>query len=220
MGGSDAATRASHVVCFSDRDSGQQRRLRLWKMKPGRLGLVFANPSRPHNSWFRLFRLLPFLLVSFTTPLSLGSHKSAVSSNANILDNTVGYSNSVDCDLSKSEMSRLAEDDQKFLERVQSSIKTVKNWDGDIELLKECRAHIPWDELRNPNGTYSKKEDRMLQGDALFVQRFSRWFQKFMSWVNAPPCKVCGSKECEMKTVRGPESPEEIEAEAKRVEGV
>jgi hypothetical protein len=40
-----------------------------------------------------------------------------------------------------------------------------------------------------------------------------------MNWVNTPPCAVCGCKECEMKTVRGPETPEEKDGQAKRVEG-
>ena len=40
-----------------------------------------------------------------------------------------------------------------------------------------------------------------------------------MSWVNAPPCKVCGNKDTEMKTVRGPETEEELAGGAKRVEG-
>jgi hypothetical protein len=114
----------------------------------------------------------------------------------------------------------LSEEDQKFLERVQSSINTVQNWETDVQLLKECRTVIPWDDLRNATGPYSnRKDDRLLQGNALFLQRLCRWFPKFMSWVNTPPCQVCGHKECEMKTVRSPETEEEKEGEAKRVEG-
>jgi hypothetical protein len=97
----------------------------------------------------------------------------------------------------------LSETDQKFLERVQSSIKTVQNWEADTQLLQECRMVIPWDDLRNATGPYSNvKDDRLLQGNALFLQRLSRWFPTFMSWVNTPPCQVCGSKECEVKTER------------------
>ena len=115
----------------------------------------------------------------------------------------------------------LTEEDQKFLERIQSSIQTVQNWDKDIQLLKECRSIIPWDELRDPNGPYSKpNDDRLLQGNALFLQRLARWFpQQFMSWVNTPPCSICGYTKCEMKTVRSAETQEEKAGEAKRVEG-
>jgi hypothetical protein len=115
----------------------------------------------------------------------------------------------------------LSEEDQKFLERIQNSLKTVQNWDSDTKLFEKVRANvIPWDDLRNNTGPYSKPEDRLfVQSNALFLQRLSRWFPSFMSWVNAPPCVKCGCKECEMKTVRGPETEEEKEGGAKRVEG-
>lgn len=114
-------------------------------------------------------------------------------------------------------------DDNKFKERIQSSMRTVQNWEN-IEWLKECREDvIPWDDLRNATGPYSRPDhDRLLADDsnALFLQRLCRWFPKFMTWVNAPPCVKCGCKECEMKTVRGPETEEENEGNAKRVEGM
>mmetsp|Transcript_16053 Transcript_16053/g.40253 ORF Transcript_16053/g.40253 Transcript_16053/m.40253 type:complete len:1064 (+) Transcript_16053:731-3922(+) len=144
----------------------------------------------------------------------------------------------------------ISEEDQKFLERVQASSRTVQNWDNDEELLKKCRELIPWEELatgRRFTGTKSKdtepspycnaEKDRLLRasGDsdgishgsfviggadsnAIFLQRLCRWFQSYMSWVNAPPCSVCGCTDMEMKTVRGPETPEEVEGMAKRVE--
>lgn len=122
------------------------------------------------------------------------------------------------------------EEDQKFLDRVRASVRTVQNWDADVELLKQCREVIPWDDLRNNTtttgsssggGPYSSEHDRLLvdNPNALFLQRLARWFPTFMSWVNAPPCRVCGSTACEMKTVRGPITDEEKEGEAKRVEG-
>lgn len=116
----------------------------------------------------------------------------------------------------------LSEEDQKFLDRVQSSLRTVQNWDASTDLLQECRTKIPWSDLNNATGPYSDaQQDRLLRdnANALFLQRLCRWFPKFMSWVNAPPCQVCGCTECEMKTVRGPETEEEKEGEAKRVEG-
>ena len=116
---------------------------------------------------------------------------------------------------------QLSEEDQKFLERVQNSLKTVQNWDADTKLFEKVRNEvIPWDDLRNHTGPYSQPSDRLfVQSNALFLQRLCRWFPTVMSWVNAPPCAKCGCKECEMKTVRGPETEEEKEGSAKRVEG-
>ena len=133
----------------------------------------------------------------------------------------------------------LTEEDQKFLDRIQSSLNTTRQWEGlpltndqvtlndqqhkeYIALLQACRAVIPWDDLSNPQGPYSRPdEDRWLQGNAnaLFLQRLCRWFPSFMTWVNIPRCQVCGCAECEMKTVRGAETKEEREGNAKRVEG-
>lgn len=112
-------------------------------------------------------------------------------------------------------------DDQKFKERIQSSMRTVQSWEN-VEWLQECRTVIPWDDLRNNTGPWSNPDqDRLMANDAnaLFLQRLCRWFPKFMTWVNAPPCVKCGCKECEMKAVRGPETEEEKEGSAKRVEG-
>jgi hypothetical protein len=114
------------------------------------------------------------------------------------------------------------EEDRKFLDRVRASVKTVQNWDNSTNLLRECRSVVPWDDLKNPTGPYSRPDhDWLFQDnpDALFLQRLCRWFPTFMSWVNAPPCRVCGCTDCEMKTVRGPITDEEKEGEAKRVEG-
>jgi hypothetical protein len=116
---------------------------------------------------------------------------------------------------------QLTEEDQKFLDRIKSSLQTVQNWDNDTELFETVRSYVPWKELTNATGKYSKPEqDRLLvQSNALFLQRLCRWFPSFMNWVNTPPCSVCGCKDCEMKTVRGPETEEEKEGHAKRVEG-
>lgn len=112
-------------------------------------------------------------------------------------------------------------DDHKFKERIISSLRTVQSWEN-VEWIQDCRAVIPWDDLRNATGPYSRpEEDRMLAEDAnaLFLQRLCRWFRSSMSWVNTPPCSKCGHADCEMKTVRGPETDEEKEGNAKRVEG-
>lgn len=197
--------------------------------------------------WFPLF-----LIFTTTTPLSLGMYKGAgPGSPLNVLETTLGSSGSISIsqkstdnivnisrgedylnhssidnakgdDDNKMTIPGLSEEDQKFLDRIQSSLRTVQNWDASTELFQECRSQVPWKILNNATGLYSNPEqDRLLKGNAnaLFLQRLCRWFPKFMSWVNSPPCKVCGYTECEMKTVRGPETEEEKEGHARRVEG-
>eukprot|EP00529_Nitzschia_sp_RCC80_P008571 CAMPEP_0113452064 /NCGR_PEP_ID=MMETSP0014_2-20120614/6657_1 /TAXON_ID=2857 /ORGANISM="Nitzschia sp." /LENGTH=1224 /DNA_ID=CAMNT_0000343431 /DNA_START=191 /DNA_END=3866 /DNA_ORIENTATION=- /assembly_acc=CAM_ASM_000159 len=114
-----------------------------------------------------------------------------------------------------------SEEDRKFLNRIRASVKTVQNWDNNTGLFQECRSVIPWDDLKNETGPYSRPDHDWIyydNPDALFLQRLCRWFPTFMSWVNAPPCRICDSKECEMKTVRSPITEEEKDGEAKRVE--
>jgi hypothetical protein len=180
----------------------------------------------PHT--FHFFRWFSFFFV-FTTTTPLSSLGIVKSSKVHTLDNTLDHSssrshtastNSIVDEISAMSIPGLGEDDKKFLERVQSSVKTVLQWEEDVELLKACRSQIPWNELADPQGPYSNlPHDRLLQGDALFLQRLCRWFQKFMNWVNTPPCQACGCTDCEFKTVRGPETEEEKEGGAKRVEG-
>jgi hypothetical protein len=136
--------------------------------------------------------------------------------------NSIDTATNIDDKNDKMTIPGLSDEDQKFLDRIQSSLRTVQNWDASIVLLEDCRSQIPWKDLNNATGLYSNPEqDRLLQGNAnaLFLQRLCRWFPKFMSWVNTPPCQVCGHKECEFKTVRGPETEEEKEGQARRVEG-
>ena len=116
----------------------------------------------------------------------------------------------------------LSGDDQKFLQRITSSLETVKDWDRNVEVLKECRAVIPWKELRDPYGKYSRlHEDRLLDSrNAIFIQRLSRWFKHdFMTWMNNPPCKSCQSNTTTFKETRGPATQEEKDGGASRVEG-
>jgi hypothetical protein len=115
----------------------------------------------------------------------------------------------------------LSGDDQQFLKRISGSLDMVTDWESDVELFKDIRSKIPWEELRDPSGAYSKsEEDRLLSSEnAVCVQRLARWFQKTMTWVNNPPCKDCGSTETTAKATRGPETEEEKEGKAGRVEG-
>ena len=191
-------------------------------------------PSISHKSpsyftWYNIIR--NFLLISWTTttPLSLGlvtttatfSSNIDISKNSDILKNinTMQQQQQHQQHHEQGQQQQFSDVDQKFFDRISSSIKTVQSWENDTTLLQKCRAEIPWDELWNANGTYSHPHDRMIEGNALVLQRLCRWFQKSMKWVNNPPCTVCGCKETEMTTVRGPETEEEIEGNAKRVEG-
>ena len=121
------------------------------------------------------------------------------------------------------------DDDQKFHQRISAVLETVQDWDHDIETLKQCRSVLPWSELRDPYGKYSSKQqeeeqqqqDRLLDSaNAIFVQRLCRWYKHdFMTWVNNPPCKICASTTTQFKETRGPESQEEKDGGASRVEG-
>ena len=117
--------------------------------------------------------------------------------------------------------------DDKFQKRLEKYVQTVQAWDKDPSLLEECRIHIPWDELRrDDNKTVEKKNKydhdtkRHSQGgNVLLLQRLCRFFQGSMTWINAPPCNQCGGTECTYSIMRGPETEEERNGGASRVEG-
>lgn len=109
--------------------------------------------------------------------------------------------------------------DRQFARRLHGGISTVREWDKDPALLKECRDTIPFDDLRDDGGPYSEPKDRFLTTDVKFVQRLARYFKSSMTWVNQPPCVVCHSNEhMESKGTRGPVTDEEKEGGASRVE--
>ena len=112
-----------------------------------------------------------------------------------------------------------AEDDQdrRFLGRIESAVATVQAWDADASLLAECRSLIP---LNDVCQNYKKDDDILYTGNALFLKYFTLWFkQEVMNWINQPPCEKCsGGDEMELRTTRGPETPEERQGEASRVE--
>lgn len=125
-------------------------------------------------------------------------------------------------------------DDVRFRRRIETSIQAVKAWDDDPLLLAECRALLPWNDLRdcedtsNVNdtnshqqlGPYSKRQDSDLtSSDARLLQRLARYFQSSMTWVNAPACGKCGQHD-NMKGLagRGPITDEERQGQAERVE--
>ena len=130
---------------------------------------------------------------------------------------------------SSSSTTLLSEDDRKFMTRILKTVETVQAWDDDPTLLQECRWQIPWDELRGEKGdgagTASSspyirhEEDYHLSGNALLLQRLCRYFKETMTWINSPECVNCGNKQCTYNTTRGPETQEEREGGATRVEG-
>ena len=112
--------------------------------------------------------------------------------------------------------------DEAFARRINTSILTVQAWDDDPSLLFECRAMLPWEELQNETGKYAepaKDRLRFQNSNIRFLQRLARFFQRdFMTWVNQPPCTVCQGSTVEYQCTRGPETPEEKQGGASRVE--
>mmetsp|Transcript_20864 Transcript_20864/g.51228 ORF Transcript_20864/g.51228 Transcript_20864/m.51228 type:complete len:1124 (+) Transcript_20864:1238-4609(+) len=153
------------------------------------------------------------------SPVIAETYTGANATETNSTGETVFECDTTAITIEKMSIPGLNEDDKKFIDRIQSSIQTVMTWEKDIELIKACREEIPWEMLADPNGPYSDPvNDNNLQGNLLFLQRLCRWFKSYMTWVNAPPCQVCGHEELEFKVVRGPETDEEKEGGAKRVE--
>ena len=128
--------------------------------------------------------------------------------------------------------SSLSEDDHKFMKRIQNTLETVKAWDADPNLLQQVRLqHIPWEELRRGNGSgdggesniIKPDEDYYLSGNLLLIQRLCRHFQQnVMTWINTPKCVECGlagdNYDSNETTIRGPETQEEKDGNATRVE--
>jgi thiol-disulfide isomerase/thioredoxin len=115
--------------------------------------------------------------------------------------------------------------EQRFLSRIRGTIATVEAWDADPTLLAECRLMIPFEQLVPDDASaeaspYYRDDDFLYQGNALFLKRLAVFFQKdVMTWVNAPPCGTCNSTESmDFQQGRGPETAEEREGQANRVE--
>lgn len=113
--------------------------------------------------------------------------------------------------------------DQAFARRIHTSILTAQAWDDDPSLLFECRAMLPWEELQNETGKYAEPDKDRLRfannRNIRFLQRLARFFQRdFMTWVNQPPCVACQGKNVKYQCTRGPETLEEKQGGASRVE--
>jgi len=105
--------------------------------------------------------------------------------------------------------------DQQFLGRIRSAIAMVQAWE-DPTLLAECRAKIPLQEICE---NYTRNDDVLYRGNALFLKHLTLYFkEQVMTWVNKPPCVKCGNEELESRQTRGPETQEEREGGASRVE--
>lgn len=119
--------------------------------------------------------------------------------------------------------------DDRFVHRIQSAIQTVQAWDADPALLAECRSLIPFQDLIPSSpasifcipvaSKYQQDDDYLYTGNMLFLKRLTKYFQTdVMTWVNQPPCNVCGAKVMESRGIRGPETQEERQGGATRVE--
>ena len=105
--------------------------------------------------------------------------------------------------------------DRQFLGRIQSAIETVQGWE-DSTLLAECRAQIPLDKV---NQNYTRHDDELYQGNALFLKHLTLYFKEdVMTWVNKLPCSKCGNEEMDSRPTRGPQTDEERQGGASRVE--
>jgi len=113
--------------------------------------------------------------------------------------------------------------------RTTSGLNTVRQWESDKELLKECRDQIPFhllcpEQYHHLNAEnieespYAKPDDDKYQGDDLLLKRLTLYFKEIMTWVNNPPCALCGCADTKGRNTRGPISPEEREGQATRVE--
>jgi peptide-N4-(N-acetyl-beta-glucosaminyl)asparagine amidase len=118
---------------------------------------------------------------------------------------------------------------EKLSARIRSGLATVKQWEADEDLLKECRNQIPFhllcpdqfhhrSNIETEESPYAKDNDGAYRGDDLLLKRLTLYFKGIMTWVNNPPCELCGSTETKCRNTRGPMSPEELAGQANRVE--
>ncbi|GKY91276.1 hypothetical protein MPSEU_000100100 [Mayamaea pseudoterrestris] len=116
-------------------------------------------------------------------------------------------------------LSDASEKTKQFRNRVQSAIQTAQAWDDDPLLLLECRCLIPFAQLADDNGIYSETSDMIHSQNYRFLQRLARFFKRdVMTWVNEPACEACETQSTKHQTTRGPETMEEREGSASRVE--
>lgn len=117
----------------------------------------------------------------------------------------------------------------KFTSRINAGIATVKQWEADEQLLAECRSQIPFHLLcpdqfyylqkeRLCDSPYAKEDDVNYQGDDLLLKRLTLYFKQIMTWVNHPPCELCGSSDTKCRHVREAMTRDEKDGQASRVE--
>ena len=104
----------------------------------------------------------------------------------------------------------------------------MQGWEKDQSLLDEVRASIPLDELmpdragsarQEEKSPYANDDDSEYEEDDLLLKRLALYFQRdVMTWVNQPPCVQCGNADTQSAGTRGPESADEREGGAARVE--
>ncbi|GAX11020.1 peptide-N4-(N-acetyl-beta-glucosaminyl) asparagine amidase [Fistulifera solaris] len=109
---------------------------------------------------------------------------------------------------------------EDFKRRIEGALKTVQAWE-DPQLLADCRATIPWEDLKKDDGPFSEKNDALKHPSysIIFFQRLCRYFKSRMTWINQPMCLQCQTTDhVQFIRTRGPETQPEIQGKASRVE--
>jgi peptide-N4-(N-acetyl-beta-glucosaminyl)asparagine amidase len=110
--------------------------------------------------------------------------------------------------------------DADFKRGIEGALKTVQAWE-DPQLLKDCRATIPWEDLKKDDGPFSDENDSFQHSSysIIFFQRLCRYFKSGMTWINQPMCPQCQTADhVKFIRTRGPETQTEIQGKASRVE--
>ena len=125
--------------------------------------------------------------------------------------------------------------EDRLTAKIVSGLKTVEKWESE-DLLMACRKEIPFhkvcpeqfylppitndeEDKRTTNASpFAKPDDCKYDGDDLLLKRMTVYFKSIMTWVNNPPCELCGFDGTKLKTTRGPITQEECDGQASRVE--
>jgi Transglutaminase-like superfamily len=104
--------------------------------------------------------------------------------------------------------------DEEFRRRLESTVRTVQQWDADADLLRQCRQRILSPAVRPHWGAPGVRARD-------FLQQFVRYFKEHvMVWCHQPACILCGQTgdNMEARGSRGPVTAAERHGAASRVE--